>query len=259
MAGPLVDLTGSNIVITGPGKGIGQAVARQVVALGGNVTGIDLDEAGLAALQAELGEARCLTLVGSVTDQEFVRGAVARSVERFGAVHGLVNNAGIIRPAMMDKMTVDDWRAVLEVHMTGAFLCSQAVGQHMIARRKAGDTAPAAIVSVSSTAGQRGTIGQVNYAAAKAGILGITMSAAREWARYNIRANSVSFGSVTTDMTRKIQNDPKLSPMLLATIALGRFSTPEEVAKPVCFLLSEAASYITGQHLNVDGGLHIRS
>jgi 3-oxoacyl-[acyl-carrier protein] reductase len=255
----LVDLTGLNIVVTGPGKGIGRAVSRLVVELGGNVTALDLDEAGLAGLAAEVGADRILALAGSITDQGFVRDAVAKSVERFGAVHGLVNNAGIIRPAMMDRMTLEDWRAVLEVHMTGSFLCSQAVGQHMIARRKAGDAGPGSIVSISSTAGQRGTIGQVNYAAAKAGILGITMSAAREWARYGIRANSVAFGSVTTDMTQKIQNDPKLAPMLLATIALGRFSTPEEVAKPVCFLLSEAASYITGQHLNVDGGLHIRS
>jgi len=199
---------------------------------------------------------RVQQVVGSVTDAELAARAVAEAVERFGGVHGLVNNAGITRPAMIEKMTPQQWQEVIDVHLTGTFYWLQAVGRHMVARAKAGDTSGGAIVNISSDAGRKGSIGQVNYAAAKAGMLGVTMTAAREWGRYNIRTNSICFGVVETPMTEVVRGE-KFRDGMLAQIPLGRWSTPEEVVKTVCFLMSDAASYITGQHLGVNGGFHI--
>nr|HMN83314.1 SDR family oxidoreductase [Burkholderiaceae bacterium] len=169
---------------------------------------------------------------------------------------GLVNNAGIIRPAMIEKMSLAAWREVVDVHLTGSFLWLQAVGRHMLARAKDGDQNPGSIVNISSDAGRKGSIGQINYAAAKAGMFGLTMSAAREWGRYRIRTNTVCFGVVETPMTETIRGD-RFRDSILAQIPMGYWAQPEEVVKTICFLLSDASSYITGQHLAVNGGFHV--
>jgi 3-oxoacyl-[acyl-carrier protein] reductase len=252
----LVTLEGRTIVVTGAGQGIGKAVAELVVDLGGNVVALDLNPDTLGGAMAGLPEARVQQVVGSVSDAALATSAVAQAVQRFGAVHGLVNNAGITRPAMIEKMTPTQWQEVIDVHLTGTFYWLQAVGRHMVARAKEGDTAGGAIVNISSDAGRKGSIGQVNYAAAKAGMLGVTMTAAREWGRYNIRTNSICFGVVETPMTEVVRGE-KFRDGMLAQIPLGRWSTPQEVVKTVCFLMSDAASYITGQHLGVNGGFHI--
>lgn len=246
---------GRNILITGAAQGIGRAITDICLARGANVIAIDLNAEGLDALAKEAGP-RVLTLKGSVADASFVQGAVDQAVQRFGAVHGLVNNAGVVRAAMIDKMSADTWQTVIDVHLSGSFYCLQAVGRHMIERAKAGDSAPGAIVNISSDAGRRGTIGQINYGAAKAGVFGLTMSAAREWARHGIRINTVCFGIVETPMTETIRGE-KFADTYLAQIPLGRWASATEVAKPVCFLLSDDASYITGQHLSVNGGYTI--
>ena len=126
----------------------------------------------------------------------------------------------------------------------------------MYQRHEARDTSPASIVNISSDAGRRGTIGQINYGAAKSGVMGITMSAAREWAANQVRVNSVCFGVVETEMTETTRSD-KFRDRILAQVPMGRFSDPNEVCQPVCFLLSQAASYITGQHVSVNGGYTI--
>jgi len=248
-----MSMTGRVVMVTGAGQGIGYAVCQMVCGLGGRVVAVDLNADGLAKLQAELGANRCHTVVGSVADADIVQTAVDQGIAAFGAIHGLVNNAGIIRPAMLHKMSMKEWTDVLDVHLTGTFLCTQAVAKTMIDRFKEGDDLRGSIVNISSDAGVQGTVGQINYSVAKAGVLGAAMSTARELARYNVRANSVAFGMVETPMTEVIRGE-KFRDTYLSRLPLGRWSSPEEAAGPICFLLSDAASYVTGQRFSINGG-----
>lgn len=248
-------LAGRSVIVTGAAQGIGRGLAEHVVKLGGNVVAVDMNEEGLSSLAGAHG-ARVLAVAGDVSRPEFATEVAERTVDAFGSVDGLINNAGVTRPAMIDKMSFTAWQTVVDVNLSGPFLFLQAVGRKMIEKAKSGDKAPGAIVNVSSDAGRRGTIGQINYGAAKSGVLGLTMSAAREWARYGIRVNSVCFGLVETPMTEVARSD-KFRDTYMAQIPLGRWTTPEEVSPAVCFLLSPGSSYITGQHLSINGGYHI--
>lgn len=256
MSQEVLGLQGRNVIVTGAGQGIGRAIAHLVLQMGGSVTAVDLNKDGIEALANEAGGERVLAIAGSVTDAAFAATVVQQAVTRFGAVHGLVNNAGVTRPAMIEKMTLDQWQTVIDVHLTGSFHFLQAVGRHMLQRSRNGDQSGGSIVNISSDAGRRGTIGQVNYGAAKAGVLGLTMCAAREWAKYNVRVNTVGFGVVETPMTETIRSE-KFADTYLAQIPLGRWAEAGEVARPVCFLLSDASSYVTGQHLSANGGYTI--
>lgn len=251
-----LSLKNKSIVVTGAAQGIGRAIADLALKLGATVTAVDLNAGALEAFRDEAGKDRVLPMVGSVADIEFAQRTVDEAVAKFGAVHGLVNNAGITRPAMIEKMKPEDWQQVVDVHLSGSFYFLQAAGRHMLARSRAGDKAAGSIINISSDAGRRGTIGQINYGAAKAGLLGLTMCAAREWAKYNVRVNTVGFGVVETPMTETIRSE-KFADTYLAQIPLGRWAEAVEVARPVCFLLSDAASYITGQHLSANGGYTI--
>lgn len=251
-------LEGHNIIVTGAGQGIGEATARLIVELGGKAILVDLQADKISTLADKLGANNAQVHVGSVADHQFVQQMVASAVRDNGAVHGLVNNAGIVRAAMAHKMTDQTWQQVIDVNLSGAFYCLQAVGQHMLERIDSGDTGATSIVNISSDAGRRGTFGQINYGAAKSGVMGITMCAAREWAAKGIRVNSVCFGVVATQMTETVRSE-KFRDNLLAQIPMGRFSEPEEVCQSVCFMLSQGASYITGQHLSVNGGYAIGS
>lgn len=252
----MVSLQGRTIVVTGAAQGIGKATAELAIELGANVVAVDLNGEALGAVLAALPAERVMKVVGSVTDAELAASTVADAVGRFGSVNGLVNNAGIIRPAMIEKMSMHQWREVIDVHLTGAFLWLQAVGRHLVQRAKDGDASGGAIVNISSDAGRKGSVGQINYAAAKAGLLGMTMTAAREWGKYNVRTNTICFGVVETPMTEVVRGE-KFRDGMLAQIPLARWATPDEVVRTVCFLLSDASSYTTGQHIGVNGGFHI--
>jgi 3-oxoacyl-[acyl-carrier protein] reductase len=251
-----MSLSGRNILITGAGRGIGLATAQLLYELDASLTLVDQDEAALKEVAAGFDTDRVLALAGSVTDRSFVESTVQQSSKRFGGVNGLVNNAGIIRTAMIENMTSEQWQAVIDVNLTGAFNVLQAVGKDMIRVAGTGQRDPGAIVNISSDAGRKGTIGQINYGAAKSGVLGLTMSAAREWGRYGIRVNSVAYGIVETAMTETVRGE-KFRGKYLANIPLNRFLTPDEAALSIAFLLSSASTFITGQHLSVNGGSHI--
>ena len=188
MSNPM-SLEGHNIIVTGAGQGIGEAVARLSADLGARVILVDVQAEKINALADDLGADKAEVHIGSVADPGFVQGMVANAVTKNGAIHGLVNNAGIVRAAMINKMPIDTWQEVIDVNLSGVFYCLQAVGRHMYQRHEDGDTSPASIVNISSDAGRRGTIGQINYGAAKSGVISITMSGAREWAANQVRVN----------------------------------------------------------------------
>ncbi len=252
----MVSLKGRNIIVTGAAQGIGRAISEQVLKSGGTVTAVDLNKEAIEAFASELGADRVLAMAGNVADASFAPAVVERAVAHFGAVHGLVNNAGISRPAMIEKMTLEQWQLVIDVHLTGSFHFLQASGRHMLTRSRSGDTTGGSIVNISSDAGRKGTIGQINYGAAKAGVFGLTMCAAREWAKYLVRVNTIGFGVVETPMTETVRSE-KFAETYRSQIPLGRWAEAAEVARPVCFLLSDAASYVTGQHISANGGYTI--
>ena len=246
-----MNLSTRTILITGAAQGIGKAISKLCSDLGANVVLADRNLETLQETLKEFPADRTMAVDGNVANEDFARDCVAKSVERFGAVHGLVNNAGIIRPAMLEKMTFQQWQDVM----------LQATGRHMLERARGELPTPTgvtgSIVNISSTGGKRGSIGQVNYSSAKSGIFGMTMTAALEWAKYGVRCNSVGFGTVITSMTEILRSE-KFSAQTLARIPLGRCAEPEEAANLVVFLLSNAASYITGENMTVSGGLHMQ-
>ena len=247
-----MQLNGRTAIVTGAAQGIGAAIARAFSRAGANVALIDMNMPGVASLADELrdGGGHTLALSGDVSSHSAVAKMVATVEERFGRVDILVNNAGIIRPAMLHKMTEEQWDAVLGVHLKGSFNCLQAVAPGMMERGYG------RIINLTSTAGVQGTIGQINYSAAKAGILGLTMSAAKELAKFGITVNAVAPGAATP-MTETIRTDERFKDKYLDRIPMGRWAEPDEIAPVFLFFASDAASYVTGQMLAADGGLTI--
>ena len=251
-------LKNKTIIITGAAQGVGKALMDCAIEMGACVSAVDINESALNESLDQYTNSQAAGFVGDITSETFMESVVNGTVEAFGDINGLLNNAGIVRASMITDMSREQWQAVIDVNLTGAFICLQAVGRFLVEKAKNGNPNPGSIVNVSSEAGRRGTVGQINYGAAKSGVLGLTMSAAREWSRYNINVNSVCYGLVETAMTETIRQE-KFRDRYLDNIPLRRFSTPEDVAPATCFFLSDAASYITGQHVGISGGFHISS
>jgi 3-oxoacyl-[acyl-carrier protein] reductase len=238
-------------IVTGGGRGIGRAVALAFAREGADVL-INYRSNDAAAQEVvdaieALGR-KVLAVKADVSSYQDARSMVDRAVQELGGLDILVNNAGLSKPALFLKMDEETWDQVVDIHLKGTFNCTQAAANYM-KENKYGK-----IINVISTAGLYGTVGQINYASAKAGIIGFTKSAARELGRYAINVNAVCMGVITTEMSSKIRGDEKLKETYLARIQLGRFGEPEEVAPAFVFLASDEAQYITGQVLSVDGG-----
>ena len=244
-------------LVTGASRGIGRAIGLRFAEEGCEVAVNYVAEAGRdnAAEADEVAEQiralgpQAICVEADVTDLEAVEDMVAYVIQRLGKLDILVNNAGITRDRTLKKLSKEDWDRVIEVNLTGAFHCARAVIDHMRERRCG------RIISISSVVAQIGNIGQTNYGASKAGLIGFTRSLAREVARRGITVNAVAPGFIDTEMTQAMPDDIK--EQVTATIPLGRMGTPEDVANVALFLASDAASYITGQMLSVNGGLHM--
>jgi 3-oxoacyl-[acyl-carrier protein] reductase len=246
----MFSLAGRSALVTGAGQGIGGAIARALAAAGAAVVVTDIDKDTAAAVVAEIVAAggRAESAVLDVRDAAQAARAAGQAAELTGGtLHVVVNNAGVIAPAMFAKMTAEQFRFVLDVHVGGAFTVSQAALPFLAT----GGTGR--IINVTSAAGLVGTIGQVNYGAAKAAVVGLTKSLAKELAKMQITVNAVA-PLAATAMTENIRTNEKLAAKTLARIPLGRWAHPDEIAATFVFFASDAASYITGQVLPVDGG-----
>ena len=245
----LIDLRGHVALVTGASQGIGRACALALAEAGATVLAAARSEDKLAAVVQEIDAAggHAAAFKMDVASEDEIKAGGKSAIEKFGKIDILVNNAGITRDMLMMRMKRADWDAVLATNLTGAFLCTQAVIGSMLKQRWG------RIVNITSINGEMGAPGQANYAASKAGLIGLTMSVAREVASRNITCNAVAPGFVETAMTDALA--PEMKESMLKMIPLGRVGTDRDIAEAVRFLASEQASYITGHVLNVNGGL----
>lgn len=242
-------LGGKVAIITGSSRGIGKATALALAEQGGKVVvnyarSSEAAEAVVAEIAEIGGEA--IALQANVSKADEVDALITATMDKFGQIDVLVNNAGITRDTLLLRMKPEDWQAVIDLNLTGVFLCTRAVSKIMLKQRSG------RIINISSVAGLMGNPGQANYSAAKAGVIGFTKTIAKELAPRGVTANAVAPGFIATDMTDDLKNTEEI----LKYIPLGRYGQPEEVAGLIRFLAADpAAAYITGQVMNVDGGM----
>lgn len=247
-----MDLNGKVALVTGSSRGIGAAIALKLASLGADLVINYVGESEEAAA-AEVGEevkakgSKALAIEADVTDEVQVKSMIEEVMEKWEKVDVLVNNAGITRDALALRMKSSDWNSVIQVNLTGAFYCAQAVLKSMMKARSG------SIVNIASIVGLRGNAGQANYAASKAGLIALTKSLAKEVGPRGIRVNAVAPGFIETPMTKQLSGEVRERAREM--IPLGRFGQPAEVAAVVAFLASDEASYVNGAIVSVDGGL----
>jgi 3-oxoacyl-[acyl-carrier protein] reductase len=244
-------LAGQVALVTGASRGIGRCIAQVLAQAGATVvvnyaSSPGAAEAVVAEIQANGGQAWAHQ--ANVAQEEQVEAMVKAVLEKEGRLDVLVNNAGITRDGLLMRMKSADWQSVIDLNLTGVFLCTRAVSRSMLKARSG------RIINITSVVGLMGNPGQANYSAAKAGVIGLTRSSAAEFASRGVTVNAVAPGFITTDMTKDLNVEP-----ILSAIPLGRMGSPAEVASAVLFLAADpAASYMTGQVLQVDGGMVMR-
>jgi 3-oxoacyl-[acyl-carrier protein] reductase len=241
-----IDLTGQTAFVTGSTRGIGRAIAEALYTAGAAVAVVGRDADRAAAVAAELG-ARAAGFGCDVADQAQVEAAIGAAEAALGPVTILVNNAGLTRDNLLLRLSGEDWDAVLDANLKGAFHTTRAVLKGMMKRRGG------RIINITSVVGLTGNKGQANYAASKAGLIGFSKSVAKEYASRGILVNCIAPGFIETDMTRALPGEARDA--LLGQIALGRLGQPADIANAVLFLASDLAGYVTGQVLVVDGGM----
>ncbi|WP_210363788.1 3-oxoacyl-[acyl-carrier-protein] reductase [Bacillus sp. REN3] len=243
-------LEGKIALVTGAARGIGHEIALELAREGASVAvnyaGSEAKAQALADEIKAMGR-EAFAIQADVSNSESVTGMVKETIDRFGRLDILVNNAGITKDNLLMRMKESEWDDVININLKGVFLCTKAVTRQMMKQRSG------RIVNISSIVGVSGNAGQANYVAAKAGVIGLTKTSAKELASRGITVNAVAPGFITTDMTDKLGEEVKEE--MLKQIPLGRFGNPKDIARTVVFLASEDSSYMTGQTLHIDGGM----
>jgi len=243
-------LKGKTALITGSARGLGKAIALKLASMGANIVLNDIaasESLDLTAEEFTKAGYNVAVARGDVRNQDDVKAMINTAVEKFGSLDILVNNAGITKDKPMAMMTEEDWDSVLDINLKGAFLCTKFASKQMMKQRYG------RIVNIASVAGRYGNRGQANYSASKAGLIGLTKSTAKEFAPRGITCNAVAPGIIVSHMTDALPQEVKEK--YLENIPLGRFGTPEDVANVVAFLASDDSAYVTGQVIDIDGGL----
>lgn len=242
-----MNLKGKTALVTGGARGIGKAIAMKLARQGANIAILDVTLAEDTVREIEALGVKAMSVEANVTKLESVEQAIEQVIAALGSLDIAVNNAGVTRDNLFLRMKPEEWDLVLSINLTGAFNVCKAVNRQMFKQRSG------KIVNIASVVGQMGNIGQANYSASKAGLIGLTKTLAREFAARNIQVNAVAPGFINTEMTAKLPEDVRQN--FIRNIPAGTFGSAENVADAVAFLCSPDADYITGQVLNVDGGM----
>ena len=237
------------ILITGANRGIGHNILKKIATCGYTVIGTSRSKDGADMITEALKDSNGKGIVMDVTNQESINSSVSKIKEDYGTIYGLVNNAGITNDNLLMRMSDEQWNTVIETNLTSLYRVTKSVIKDMMKERTG------RVVNIGSIVGMMGNAGQSNYSATKSGLLGFTKSLAREVSSRNINVNAISPGFIDTDMTRALSEEQIEA--LTKNIPLGRIASPDEVSSVVAFLLSDDSSYITGENINVNGGLYM--